>query len=150
MFWSAVVLKSGFSLSLSLSLSLFGHSQHVGHHAAEERMERGVGAEGGGEQQHGPGRGPEHALVSLLPPLPRGLRQQYVHVRWSTHRATFTRTKITRRLCIEAIKRQHKQLSKVIIQATSNWYTNVYFTYILAPLCCMCSPLSTPYVYWLW
>ena len=83
-------------VSLSLSLSLFGHSQHVGHHAAEERMEGGVRAEDRGEQQHGPGRGPEHALVSLLPPLPRGLRQQYVHVRWSTPRAMLTRAKITR------------------------------------------------------
>lgn len=74
MFWSAVVLSP-----VSLSLSLY--SQHVGHHAAEERTEGGIGAKGGGEQQHSHSFSSEHALVSLLPPLPRRLCQQYLHVR---------------------------------------------------------------------
>lgn len=72
----------------SLSLSPSPYSQHVGHHAAEERVEGRIGAEDGGEKQHGHGFSSEHALVPLLPPLPRRLRQQHLHVRRSTHTHT--------------------------------------------------------------
>lgn len=49
-------------------------------------MEGGIGAKGGREQQHSHSFSSEHALVSLLPPLPRRLSQQYLHVRLSTHK----------------------------------------------------------------
>jgi len=68
--------------TLSLSVSL--HSQHAGHHAAEERMEGGIGAKGGGGKQHSHSFSSEHALVPLQPPLPWKISQQHLHVWWST------------------------------------------------------------------